>query len=280
MLRNRLKTRFALALFFAFCLPLAAFAGVMDDAHGTWKLDAGKTAKAADGSKDVPFDTVVINKDRNTLTMRDSQSGQEGMMEFTVQAPSSTGADLQITGGPVLRLKMQGKKEMSLGQADGKNRKEVLYFTAAPAAPVVKHVYLLEVVHGSPTDATDGMLKGKGFKESRKRGSEDPTIYNIVYDGKVDGADATVEVSYYKGVTLGVTVSLPAKTAADKKASEAVYRKVLADWTKAYGESDDPMPTMHVWLLDNDKVRLTLAEPTEGEEDPSYLLAANRPYLD
>ena len=129
MTRTKLAARFALALIFAFCLPLAAMAGVMDDAHGTWKLDVEKTTKANGGEVNAPFDVVIIDKASNTFIMKDTASGHEGPMRFTPQNPTATSVVLQITGGPAMRLEMKGKNEMSLiGLEDGRDL-ESLCFT-------------------------------------------------------------------------------------------------------------------------------------------------------
>ena len=128
MTRTNLAARFALALFFALCLPLAAVAGVMDDAHGTWKLDAEKTAKANGRPVTPPFDAVVIDKADNSFIMRDTASGQEGRMPFTVQNPLATSAVLQITDGPAMRLEMKGKNEMTLiGQENGRDQETLCF---------------------------------------------------------------------------------------------------------------------------------------------------------
>lgn len=149
---------------------------------------------------------------------------------------------------------------------------------SAPVQKAAKHVYLLDVMHGAPAAQTDTMLKGKGFTELRKKTAADPTIYNIIYKGKMDGAEAEAEVIYYKGVTLGVSIALAAKTPEQKKSAKSVYQKMMAAWTKAYGQPDKPLPGLNAWLLDNDRVTLNLGEPSDT--NPSYLLMANRPYLD
>lgn len=129
MTRTNLAARFALALIFALCLPLAAMAGVMDDADGTWKLDAEKTAKANGGPVTPPFDVVVIDKAGNSFTMRHTASGQEHPMPFTVQNPSAASAVLQITNGPAMRLEMKGKNEMCLIGLENGRDQEALCFT-------------------------------------------------------------------------------------------------------------------------------------------------------
>lgn len=132
MTKTGLVARCTLALlFFAFCLPLTALAGVMDDAHGPWKLDVEKTTQVNGGPVSAPFDVIFIDKDSNLFIMKDSVSGVGGPMPFTVQKASDSDAVLQLSGSHSMRLEMKGQNEMSLtGQTDGKDQdKEILYFT-------------------------------------------------------------------------------------------------------------------------------------------------------
>ncbi len=121
------KTRFVFALLFAFALPLAAFAGVAEDANGSWSLDKAKMREQ------LPFDTLILDTAKGTLTLKDSKSDEARVMRVKAGAATASTLDLEMQQpdgkpGSVLRVEMRGKKELSVGEFRDGKRKDILYF--------------------------------------------------------------------------------------------------------------------------------------------------------
>ena len=104
-------------------LPLNALAGALDDATGTWKLDAAKTADPG-----VAVSSIQVDAQGKTLTLTSSKGPMP--IAFVPGAESATSVDLKTEDGTVLRLEMHDKNAMSIGELKENNKVEDrLFFT-------------------------------------------------------------------------------------------------------------------------------------------------------
>ena len=108
-------------------LPCGAFAAALDDADGVWRLDAAKTKSTPGGAGEVPISGMILNKEKQTLTL-ENNSQDKHAMPFTVSADTPDHADLKVEDGDTLRLEIKGDA-LSIGKLEGKKRVDVLYFT-------------------------------------------------------------------------------------------------------------------------------------------------------
>lgn len=110
--------------FFLVCfLPMNALAGVIDDASGTWKFDAVKTANSS-----VAVSSMNVNAKGKSLILVSDKG--EMPIPFTPGAENGSRVDLKTEDGTVLRLEMQGKNALSIGELkEGNNVEDRLFFT-------------------------------------------------------------------------------------------------------------------------------------------------------